>query len=166
MKAIISLFFLTVLIVMFGCGSSETEIERAIELIKTEKIISGDIAKSVANIGIDGMTCSVGCAKRIEVNLAKLEGIKSASVVFEDKVAKVEFDDSKISEENMIEIIEELGDYKVNTVEIEKTVVKPSGGDEANKKKEIKKEASAKSVAHRTISFPNIFDVLTRLYRI
>ena len=79
MKAIISLFFLTVLIVMFCCGSSETEIERAIELIKTEKIISGDIAKSVANIGIDGMTCSVGCAKRIEVNLAKLEGIKFAN---------------------------------------------------------------------------------------
>ncbi|MBL4625062.1 MAG: hypothetical protein JKY42_07980 [Flavobacteriales bacterium] len=66
----------------------------------------------------------------------------------------------------MIELIEELGDYKVNKVEIEKTAVKSSGGDEANDKKEIKKETTTKSVAHRTISFPNIFDVLTRLYRI
>lgn len=166
MKAFTSLFCSTVLIVMFGCGASETEIERAIEVTKTEKIVSGDIAKSVANIGIEGMTCSVGCAKRIEMKLGKLEGIESASVVFEDKVAKVEFDDSKISEEDMIKIIEELGDYKVNSVNIEKTVAKSSGGDEANNKNEIKKEASTKSVAHRTISFPNIFDVLTRLYRI
>ena len=166
MKVFTTLFFSAVFIFMLGCGSSETDIEKAIEVIKTEKIVSGDVAKSIANIGIDGMTCSVGCARRIEKNLGSVEGIESVSIVFEDKLAKVEFDDSKISDVDMIKIIEDLGDYKVKTVDIEKVVVKSSGGDEANNKKETKKESSAKSVVHGTISFPNIFDVLTRLYRI
>lgn len=166
MKTLSTLFSVLVLVVVISCNSPEKEVEKSIEIIKTEKITPGSVGKTIASIGIEGMTCAVGCAKKIENKLKATTGVTSASVVFEDKVAKIEFDDAQISEEDLIKLIEEQGDYKVNKVEIEKTVVKSSGADEANNKKETKKEVTAKSVVHRTISFPNIFDVLTRLYRI
>jgi periplasmic mercuric ion binding protein len=166
MKALHSITYIAVVSVLISCNSPEKKVEKSIEIIKTEATSVDGESKTIASIGIEGMTCAVGCAKRIEKKLNAMEGVSIAAVLFEDKMAQIEFDDAKISEEDMIQLIEELGDYKVTKVEIEKTVVKSSGADEANDKKEIKKETTAERVSHRSISFPNIFDALTRLYRI
>lgn len=55
---------------------------------------------------IEGMTCAEGCAKGIELSVLKQKGIKSSSVNYETKRAKVIFDTTKISKEKIVEIVE------------------------------------------------------------
>src|SRR5690554_1628803 len=69
-----------------------------------------------ASFTIDGMHCEFGCAKGIEKKLAKLEGIKSASVDFETKEAKVEYDATVHTPQVLAKKVEEMANgetYKV-----------------------------------------------------
>lgn len=68
---------------------------------------------------IEGMTCAEGCAKGIELSVLKQKGIKSSKVDYDTKRAKVVFDSSKISKEQIIATVEgfkpegEMPHYKV-----------------------------------------------------
>ncbi len=55
---------------------------------------------------IEGMTCAEGCAKGIELSVLKQKGIKSSTVNYDTKRAKVIFDSTKITKEKIIEIVE------------------------------------------------------------
>lgn len=50
-----------------------------------------------AEFGIEGMTCAMGCAKMIEKKIAKMEGVKSATVDFDSRMAMIEYDDAKVT---------------------------------------------------------------------
>ncbi len=63
------------------------------------------------SLKVEGMSC-VNCARAIEITLKKTEGIKSVKVSFELGKVEVDYDEGKISEEEIIRKIEELG-YKV-----------------------------------------------------
>jgi len=64
--------------------------------------------------GIDGMTCAMGCAKTIEKKMAKMEGVKSAKVDFDKRLAMVEYDEAKVSPESLEETVTSVADiYKV-----------------------------------------------------
>lgn len=93
---------------------------------KKETVANDGAAKAIASIGIEGMTCQAGCARNIQSKLSKLAGVVACDVSFDDKKATVEFDDSKISEKEMIAEIQKIhgGQYSVTNVEVEKFVVK------------------------------------------
>ncbi len=55
---------------------------------------------------IEGMTCAEGCAKGIELSVLKQKGIKSSKVDYDTKRAKVVFDSTKISKDQIIKIVE------------------------------------------------------------
>lgn len=55
---------------------------------------------------IEGMTCAEGCAKGIELSVLKQKGIKSSKVDYDTKRAKVVFDSTKISKEQIIATVE------------------------------------------------------------
>jgi len=57
------------------------------------------------------MTC-VNCARTIEIALRKREGVREVEVSFELGRVKIEFDENKLSEEDVVRLIEELG-YRV-----------------------------------------------------
>ncbi|AFD07391.1 heavy-metal-associated domain-containing protein [Solitalea canadensis] len=57
---------------------------------------------------VSGMTCADGCAKGIEKALYKHKGVKQSEVNFETGVAKVVFDQSKLSIDQMKKIIEDF----------------------------------------------------------
>ncbi|POY36428.1 hypothetical protein C3K47_11835 [Solitalea longa] len=57
---------------------------------------------------VSGMTCASGCAKGIEKALYKQKGVKQSEVNFDTGIAKVVFDQSKFSVDQMIKIIEEF----------------------------------------------------------
>lgn len=57
---------------------------------------------------VTGMTCAGGCAKGIEKALYKHKGVKQSEVNFETGVAKVVFDQSKLSIVQMKKIIEDF----------------------------------------------------------
>lgn len=68
-----------------------------------------------AEFGIEGMTCAIGCAKTIEKKLAKMEGVKSATVDFDKHLAMVEYDEAKVTPSSLEEAVAKAGDmYKVN----------------------------------------------------
>lgn len=64
------------------------------------------------------MHCAV-CVRTIEVNLAKHNGIESVSVSLPSESASVLYDDSKISEKDIINIINKLG-YKATLPDLNK----------------------------------------------
>ena len=66
------------------------------------------------------MTCAVGCAKTIEKKLAKMEGVKSAKVDYDKKLAMVEYDDAKVTTTTLEETVKKVGD--TYTVKEMKTV--------------------------------------------
>jgi copper chaperone CopZ len=69
-----------------------------------------------ASFKIDGMTCSMGCAKTIEKELAHMNGVQKATVDFDKKEATVEFDAAVLTPEKLFAAVEATGDgttYKV-----------------------------------------------------
>ncbi len=69
-----------------------------------------------ANFKIEGMTCSMGCAKTIEKELAHMNGVQKATVDFDKKEATVEFDAAVLTPEKLYAAVEATGGgstYKV-----------------------------------------------------
>jgi mercuric ion binding protein len=75
----------------------------------------------IATLSIEGMTCSMGCAKTIEKKLASTPGIQEAKVDFETKTATVNFDAAVLKQEKITEIVEATADgktYKVVDIKV------------------------------------------------
>ncbi len=90
------------------------------EITQTEKTATADTnlkieANSKAEFTIEGMTCAMGCAKKIENKLAETEGVTSAIVDFDKKLAMVEFDTNKLTTASLEEIVKSAGEsYSVS----------------------------------------------------
>jgi copper chaperone CopZ len=99
-------------VVLFGCAQSSISEQSESTIV---------VADAKATFVIDGMMCEVGCAKYIDEELEKMEGVIDCDIDFESKTANVKFDNSLISEYAMIDVIESLKDsiYKVTQVEVE-----------------------------------------------
>lgn len=116
---------LVILLICVAVWSCKNETEPEIKIIKTsESLINtkmdNDKILAKAEFNIEGMTCAIGCAKTIEKKLAKMDGVKSAKVDFEKKLAQVEYDESI-----------------VNTVSLENTVTKASDSYSVNDMKTV-----------------------------
>ena len=89
------------------------------EIAGATTTISNDAKLATTTFNIDGMTCAVGCAKTIQKELSTTNGVKSATVDFDKKTAKVEYDANAQSPEKLVQIVEKTGDgatYKVSNV--------------------------------------------------
>ena len=61
-------------------------------------------------LNIQGMHCG-SCAVGIQMLTSQMDGVKSAEVSYEDKKGTIELDPAKVTKEQIIKGIEELG-YK------------------------------------------------------
>lgn len=125
MKTIKTLLLVTVItLVAFSCKNETNpevktiETEASMETAKVELDPNANYAK--AEFTIEGMTCAIGCAKTIEKKLAKMEGVKSAKVDYDKKLAMVEYDDAKVTTTTLEETVKKVGD--TYTVKEMKTV--------------------------------------------
>ncbi|WP_233244045.1 heavy-metal-associated domain-containing protein [Tamlana fucoidanivorans] len=98
-----------------------------------------------AEFTIEGMTCAIGCAATIQKKISKMDGVKSATVDFDKKLAMVEYDEAKVTPMSLTEAVANVSDtYKVsdmktvNDFTTEKTC-KP-GCEKACCKKDIQAE--------------------------
>lgn len=71
-----------------------------------DPIESKDSKIQIFEFVIEGMTCRVGCAKGIELSVLKQKGVKSSTVNYDTKRARVIFDTTKISKEKIVEIVQ------------------------------------------------------------
>ncbi len=112
--------FLILLVTVFATNCKNNTAPEVVTIeveTATENIVELDPNATYvkAEFTVNGMTCEIGCAKTIEKKLAKLEGVKFASVNFDEKLAMVEFDEAKVSPEIIKETVTKIADiYKVS----------------------------------------------------
>jgi mercuric ion binding protein len=100
-------------------AASKTEtasIETAAPKVKKE-IAAANL--QTASFTIEGMTCAIGCAKTIQEELTDLDGVQTAKVDFDKKLATVTFDKTVQTPENLTKVVQATGDgktYKVSNM--------------------------------------------------
>lgn len=85
----------------------------------TEKTTASTGKIETASFNIEGMSCEVMCASKIQKELTNTDGVQKASIDFEKKSATVEYDAGKITPEKLVDVVEAVngGDsYKVSNV--------------------------------------------------
>ena len=111
------LFFLINLLFIIGCNQQpkpEFKVVAASTNI-AENVINNNLFE--ASFSISGMMCKMGCAKAIENNLSKMEGVQKASVDFETSIATVLYNSSLLKAEDLALTVLNTGDaYKVSNM--------------------------------------------------
>ena len=88
------------------------EVETATENVNT---LDPNATYAKAEFTIDGMTCEIGCARTIQKKLTKMEGVKSAKVDFDRKLAMVEYNEAQVTPASLEETVTKVADiYKVS----------------------------------------------------
>lgn len=108
-------------VLLVSCKKNIEEGEKIIPQNKTSEApkLKQEIAPEnlqAASFTIEGMTCAMGCAKTIEDELSNLDGVESAKVDFDKKLATVSFDKTVQNSGSLIKIVQATGDgatYKV-----------------------------------------------------
>lgn len=112
-------------------------------------------ANAEAKISIEGMTCEKGCAATIEKKLNSTFGIANATVNFEDNTAIVQFDNERISDDEIEEVIESIneGQYDADITDVKAS---------KNGAKVIHSSKNDNGIDAHSFSFeiPNLFSVL------
>ena len=119
MKTLKSIFAIAIIaVVTFSCkNETQPEVktvdtETEVKTVKAELDPNATYAK--AEFKIEGMTCAMGCAKKIEKKMANMEGVKSATVDFDRQLAMVEYDEAKVSTTSLENTVTGVADaYKV-----------------------------------------------------
>ncbi|UOB16234.1 heavy-metal-associated domain-containing protein [Abyssalbus ytuae] len=116
MKKVLLIFVITALI--FSCKNEKNGKEN--EAVKTEQaaLHDTDVAANYqkAEFTIEGMTCAIGCAATIQKNLAGLDGVKEANVNFDTKLATVEYNEAKLSFDDLAKTVTSTGNGDTYTV--------------------------------------------------
>ena len=116
-KSIVTAVLATALLV--ACKQKSTEIVSNETTETTTVIVKKEIAAAnlqTASFTVKGMTCAIGCAKTIQEDLTKLDGVQEATVNFDTKLAKVTFDKTVQTPEKLTKVVESVADGKTYKV--------------------------------------------------
>ena len=107
------LFPLTCLFVLLACTQQpKPEIKEVSTTAQSNgKVIEDELSE--ASFSISGMMCKMGCAKAIETNLSKMEGVHKASVDFESSLATVLYNSSILKIDDLVQTVTDTGDSYV-----------------------------------------------------
>tara|TARA_R110002049_G_scaffold37208_3_gene117568 strand:+ start:10536 stop:10916 length:381 start_codon:yes stop_codon:yes gene_type:complete len=109
---ILALAMLTLFVV--NCKNEAKPEVKTVE-VETVKQLDPNATYAKAEFTIDGMTCAIGCAATIQKKIAKMEGVKSATVDFDRKLAMVEYDNAKVTPTSLEETVTKVADiYKIS----------------------------------------------------
>lgn len=129
-------------------GTAAASTESAVE--PKPAAIVGKI--ETASFNLDGMSCEIMCASKIQKELTAAEGVQKATVDFANKSATIEYDAGVTSPEKLVKLVEAVngGDsYKVSNLK--------SSADQAKlfqekEKKKTRKQRNADEKAEATSS--------------
>lgn len=112
------MILLIVVLFSFSCKNEAKPEVKTIEVenaSQATKETDPNATYAKAEFTIEGMTCAIGCAKTIEKKIAGMDGVKSAKVDFDKKLAMVEYNDAKVTPASLTETVAKAGDmYKVS----------------------------------------------------
>jgi len=112
--------FILALATIFSFSSCKKEIEK----VETKEVQKENAIADLETVSLNvtGMTCQIGCAKKIQSDLSKKDGVASAKVIFKDSLATIEYDKNKTSKEDLIAFIGGIAGGDLYTAkEIEET---------------------------------------------
>ena len=116
--------FTTVILVTLFAMNCKNKVNPEIKTVEVEtetiKELDPNAIYAKAEFTIDGMTCAIGCAATIEKKISKMEGVKSATVDFDKKLAMVEYDNAKVNPALLEKTVTNVAD--IYTVSDMKTV--------------------------------------------
>ena len=146
---------LLLVITLFACKNETSPEVKTVDVAVQDKEVSAALDPNATyakvEFGIEGMTCAMGCAKSIEKKMAKMEGVKSATVDFDKALAMVEYDEAKVSPKSLEEAVAKAGDmYKVKDMKTVEAFTSEKKACKADCKKacsEGKTEAEKKDCA-------------------
>lgn len=96
------------ILISLGINACKDTSNPPIVIVGAEKTSTEIQANTIASLTIDGMVCAIGCAKVIENELNELNGVSSAEVNFETKMASISFDSMLVEIPDFIKTVEEL----------------------------------------------------------
>lgn len=107
MMKFLKIFFVAafVSLTMIAC-KSEAKKEEA-QKQKTETVAEANPQE--LSLNISGMTCEIGCARKIASDLNKKDGVLEANVVFNDSIATIKYDANKTNKAELIAFVEGIG---------------------------------------------------------
>lgn len=150
-------------------GGQEAPVASNIERVVVEEMVNG-AAGAVADISIEGMSCEMMCGGSIKKALAQLPGVNSTEIRFiegeENDHAVVDYDATKVSDEEMIEAIQSLhdGQYKVVSVHITKRV--PGAGAVSTSARKVEETKQVSVINTSAIVVPGILGLLSYVLRL
>ncbi len=160
----------TIITTMFvSCGTNATDPVAAIpgvERIVHEVSITSGEPVTTADLSIEGMSCEMMCGGSIKKALAAL-GVTGTEIKMNEAEgpdhAIVTYDDSKITDAQMIEAIQKLydGQYKVLAVSITKEV-KGTSASNSNAEQKVEEQGVSVSVPEEVV-LPSILAILSRI---
>ena len=113
-RNIISFLFLSMFL-MHCKNEAKPEVKTVDIETAAVKEIDPNATYAKAEFTVDGMTCEIGCAKTIEKKISQMEGVKSAKVDFQRKLAMVEYNDAKVTPILLEKTVTNVADvYKVS----------------------------------------------------
>lgn len=116
LKYIVSVLILA--LIAYSCKNESQPETKTVDIETTtkEKILNPDAEYISANFEIEGMKCAMGCAKVIEKNIAKMDGVKEVVVDFDTKTATVSYDQELVNQEKLTATVKNASDtYSVTT---------------------------------------------------
>lgn len=172
------LVFALFITVFIACES--TPEQREILTPKIEKKASLDEINILAenaitvNMRIEGMTCAMGCANKIETEVASLRGVGYSHVDFETEIATFIFDRNEMTSRELVSFIGEInnGAYQAEITKEVKGKTEAREGeievDSIGSLRATLKEEGMKNVVHKgipTVNFPNLFTYFLKSLR-
>ncbi len=107
----ISLLSISILV---SCANKEEKVFLRKESHSASNTTKSVKPNSILTMKIDGITCMMGCGASIRKELYATKAVKNVDFDFEEgretNTAKIAFDDSKISQKEMIEIISKMNE--------------------------------------------------------
>lgn len=100
----------------YSCKNNTNPEVKTVEVATEEsKELDPNATYAKAEFTIEGMTCAIGCAATIQKKISKMDGVKSATVDFDRKLAMVEYNEAKITPTTLEETVGKVSDtYKVS----------------------------------------------------
>lgn len=112
---------IAVSVVLFAsCKDNKTEVKTETAATETaapkvKKEIAAENLQT-ASFTVTGMTCAIGCAATIQEELTALDGVQTAKVDFDKKLATVTFDKTVQNPESLTKVVQATGDGKTYKV--------------------------------------------------
>lgn len=150
---------------LVACNNAEKENNEPQQETATEEVVQVD-ANRVLSMEIDGMVCKMGCGGSIRKELKSTGAVAECEFDFEEEretnIAKISYDQNKISEEKLIELVQNLNDgqFKVGKTTAEDLEAKVNETESSDSNDEASIEIN---VEENVGGVPNLLELLSGL---